>query len=268
LAAPRIALIGIPYDEQSSFARGSSMAPAVVRAAWHSRSSNMYSENGMLIDESAVWDAGDIVPVPGTDMLSSIEFRVRDILNQGLRPICVGGDHSVTYPIIKALSKQYHGLGILHIDAHPDLYDVYEGNRLSHACPFARIMEERLATRLVQVGIRTMNPHQREQATRFKAEVIEMKNWDDRTRLVFSGPVYVSLDIDALDPAFAPGVSHREPGGFTTRQAIGIIQSLKGSLVGADIVEFNPPRDVPGMTDMVCAKMLKELSARMLSDKV
>jgi arginase family enzyme len=116
----------------------------------------------------------------------------------------------------------------LHIDAHGDLYDDFEGNKLSHACPFARIMEEKLAKRLLQIGIRTYNAHQREQVKRFNVEAIEMKDWKDGTTLKFNGPVYISLDLDALDPAFVPGVSHYEPGGFSTRQVLSVIQNLKG----------------------------------------
>lgn len=259
----RIALVGIPFDERSSYARGASKAPPIIRSAWHSPSSNLFSENGTLVDDSIVQDAGDVVFNSVEDAFSTIEKKVDTLLRMGLRPICLGGDHSITYPVIRAFSKQFDHLNILHIDAHPDLYDIFEGDRLSHACPFARIMEDGLAGRLVQIGVRTMSAEQRKQASRFGVEVVEIKDWSDKSRLVFSGPVYISLDVDALDPAFAPGVSHREPGGYSTRQVIHVLQTLKGSVVGADIVEFNPSRDVPGMTDMVCAKLLKEIAARM-----
>ena len=139
-----------------------------------------------------------------------------------------------------------------------------DGNKYPHAYPFARIMEEELAVRLVQIGIRTLNKHQREQADRFGVELHEMKNWSDQIKLEFDGPVYLSLDIDALDPAFAPGVSHYEPGGLSTRQILNIIQKFKGQLVGADIVELNPSRDVNNMTAMVAAKFFKEILDRML----
>jgi arginase family enzyme len=152
----------------------------------------------------------------------------------------------------------------LHFDAHPDLYDEFLGNRHSHASPFARIMEEGLAKRLVQVGIRTVNGHQREQAERFGVEFVEMRNWRDDLTLDFDSPVYISFDLDALDPAFAPGVSHREPGGLSTRQAIGVIQRLRAKVVGADIVEFNPRMDPAQITAVVCAKLLKEIAAKML----
>jgi arginase family enzyme len=152
----------------------------------------------------------------------------------------------------------------LHLDAHPDLYDELEGNRYSHACPFARIMEEDLVVRLVQVGIRTMNPHQRAQAERFGVEVIEMRDWPPGPVFDFDGPVYLSLDLDVLDPAFAPGTSHHEPGGLSTREVLGLVQNLRAPIVGADIVELNPVRDPVGITAMAAAKLMKEVLALML----
>jgi arginase family enzyme len=121
---------------------------------------------------------------------------------------------------VKGLAQKYPELTIFHFDAHPDLYDQFEGNRLSHACPFARIMESGLAKRLVQVGIRAMNGHQREQARRFGVELVEMRGLPAYAKLKAAGPIYVSFDMDVLDPAFAPGVSHREPGGMSVREAI------------------------------------------------
>jgi arginase family enzyme len=156
-------------------------------------------------------------------------------------------------------------LTILHIDAHPDLYDVLDGNRFSHACPFARIMESGLAARLVQVGIRTLNTHQREQAQRFGVEMIDMVGWGEGVRPVVDGPVYVSLDLDGLDPAFAPGVSHHEPGGLTTREVVHLLHSLPGPIIGADVVEFNPLRDPIGTTAALAAKLVKELIGRMIA---
>jgi arginase family enzyme len=125
-------------------------------------------------------------------------------------------------------------------------------------------MEEKLVKRLVQVGIRTFNAHQREQVKKFGVEAIEMRQLRADLELVFDSPVYISFDIDALDPAFAPGVSHREPGGMSTRQAIDLIQRMKGKVVGADIVEFNPRMDPLHITGTVCAKLLKEIAARMV----
>jgi arginase len=262
---PKLALIGFRHDENSSFMKGAADAPPQIRAALRSEASNMWSESGIDLGvESLFFDAGDVEPVTGTEMSSLIEDSVLTLLNDGLATISLGGDHSITYPIIRAFSKKYDGLNILHFDAHPDLYDQFQGNRYSHASPFARIMEEGLAKRLVQVGIRTLNLHQREQAQKFGVEMIEMRRLRDALNLKFSGPLYISFDMDALDPAFAPGVSHREPGGLSTREALEVIQTLDATVIGSDIVEFNPRMDPVQITGTVCAKLLKEIAARML----
>jgi len=265
----RLALIGIPFDENSSYMKGAATAPPLIREAFHSDSSNLWSELGInLAERSIIVDAGDVDFISSDNVDRQIEEVVTKLLNQNLRPISLGGDHSITYPIIKAFSSKFYKLNILQFDAHPDLYDEFQGNRYSHACPFARIMEEGLVQRLVQVGIRTMNAHQREQAERLGVEVIEMKDWQNDIGLKFTTPLYISFDMDVLDPAVAPGVSHYEPGGFSTRQVLKIIHEAKApAIVGADIVEFNPVRDVHGITAMVCAKILKEIAARIILQK-
>lgn len=257
----QIGLVGFCSDENSSFLRGAAEAPPLIREALYSDASNLWSESGVdLGREDVFFEAGDVTP----DEPKAIEDSIADLLGQGLRPLSLGGDHSITYPIIRAIARAHPALSILHFDAHPDLYHDFRGNPHSHASPFARIMEEKLAQRLVQVGIRTMNGHQKEQAARFGVEVFEMKEIKDGLSLTFATPVYISLDIDALDPAFAPGVSHREPGGLTTRQVIEMVQTINAPVIGADVVEFNPRMDQTGMTAVVCAKILKELAAKML----
>jgi arginase len=264
----KIGVLGIPYDASSSYLRGSSDAPPLIRKAFHSDSSNLWTENGTdLGAEELLADAGDLVFEAEIDVWEEIERGVKVVLEAGLHPLCLGGDHSVTFPIIKAMATRYDDLTILHFDAHPDLYQDFEGNPYSHASPFARIMEAGIVARLVQIGIRTMNGHQREQAERYGVEVIEMKDWNDEFVMAADRPLYISFDMDCLDPAFAPGVSHWEPGGFSTRQVLHVIQGLHAPLVGADIVEYNPRVETP-ITGMVAAKVFKEIAAKMLvSDK-
>ena len=260
-----VAVVGIPYDENSSFMRGPALAPARIREALHSGSANLCSEGGIdLGTESRFRDLGDLELADGDAALEQVEKIIERLLEHDVYVLSLGGDHAITYPILRAYGKRYEKLNVLQVDAHPDLYDEYESNRTSHACPFARIMEENLAGRLVQVGIRTVNAHQRTQAERFGVEVIEMREWQPETGLDFEGPLYLSLDIDVLDPAFAPGVSHHEPGGLSTRDVLRLIQSLRVPIVGADIVEFNPRRDPLGITAMVAAKFLKEIAGRMV----
>jgi arginase len=260
-----ISLLGIPFDANSSYLRGPAQAPKFIREELYSGSSNLWTEDGIDLGRKNFFhDAGDIEIPDDGDVFAAIESGVNEALKQGHPLICLSGDHSVTYPTIRAFHSQYPDLTILHFDAHPDLYDELDGNRLSHACPFARIMEERLARRLVQVGVRTINRHQLSQAEKFSVDVITMRNLARFFEVKFEGPLFISLDIDVLDPAFAPGISHYEPGGMSVREVLGCIQGLNVPVVGADIVEYNPTRDLHGQTAMVCVKFLKEISAAML----
>jgi len=258
-------LIGVPYDASSSYLRGAAAAPTKIRQVLRSPSGNGTSESGIdVLAEGALEDAGDVAFVDGEDTRAAITNVVRNVAKRGGRPISLGGDHSITYPIMKALAPVNPNLTILQFDAHPDLYDAYEGDKFSHACQMARIMEERLATRIVQVGIRTMTAHQRDQAKKFNVDVIDMKIWESGRRPKAGRPTYVSLDLDGLDPAFAPGVSHPEPGGLTVREVVSVIQSIPGPIIGADIVELNPSRDINDLTAFVAAKFVKEIAARMI----
>ena len=267
MASSRPTLLGIPYDASSSFLRGAAGAPALIRQALASPSSNSWTEARRdLMADGTLADGGDLDLSREDDPRAAIEREVREVLGRGGRPISLGGDHSVTYPVVRAMRSTHQRLTVLHLDAHGDLYDKFQGDRYSHACPFARIMEERLADRLVQVGIRTLNGHQHTQVERYGVEVIDMRAWVAGQRPEVSGPVYISIDLDALDPAFAPGVSHWEPGGLTVREVITLVQGTGGQLVGADIVEYNPVRDPTGVTAFVAAKLVKELASRMLAD--
>jgi agmatinase len=271
-----VALLGVPWDGSSTFERGAAAAPPLIRQALWSPSSNGWNERGDdLSADGVLVDAGDLVLAgDAADVRATVEQAVRDILGQGGRPLILGGDHSITYPILRACgARRAHDDGrptgsgpsdrltVLHLDAHADLYDTFDDDRYTHASPFARVMEERLAGRLIQVGIRTMNGHQRSQASRFGVEVLGADRWREVLALLarLRGPVYVSLDLDVLEPALAPGISHPEPGGLTVREVLEILGSIRVPVVGADIVEFNPAHDVRDLTARVAAKFVKEL---------
>jgi arginase len=257
-------LVGIPFDGQSSYLRGAGDAPPKIREAMHCDASNEWTESGVDLGvPGTLDDAGDLAF--SENAFEVIEASIGKMISEGRRPVSLGGDHSITYPIVKAFARNCPELTILHFDAHPDLYDEFEGNRLSHACPFARIMESGAAKRLVQVGIRTMNGHQREQAKRFAVEVVEMRALPAYAKLKAAGPIYISFDMDVLDPAFAPGVSHREPGGMSVREAIAHLHAIEGELVGADVVEYNPVCDLGDMTATVAAKIVKEILGKMIT---
>jgi agmatinase len=255
-----IIIQGIQFDENSSYQKGPKLAPPLIRKALNSGSLNFFAESGISIENDKIIDKGDFE--------ISDYFNIEEITQEHLKEVnkifTLGGDHSITFPIIKAYHKKYPKLDILHIDAHADLYDNFEGDKYSHACPFARIMENGFAVRLVQVGIRTLNTHQAEQAEKFDIEIHQMKDLDLSKISEFKNPLYISLDMDGFDPAFAPGVSHHEPGGLSSRQVIDLIQNLKADVVGADIVEYNPTKDFKEMTAFLAAKMMKEILAKMI----
>jgi agmatinase len=265
----KINLLGLPQDDNSSYLSGPAYAPGRIREAIHCSSANMFTETGYDLNDPNLWlDAGDLElgKLHLDTAYSAIFDKVQSIITAGDLVLSLGGDHSVAFPAIAAHLDQYPDLSILHFDAHPDLYENMLDNQFSHASPFARLMETGKVNRLVQVGIRTLNKHQREQAARYNVEIHEMRDLSEVANIEFDGPVYLSFDLDALDPAFAPGVSHYEPGGLSTREALNIIHNFKGKLVGADVVELNPLRDPADITAMVAAKIAKEIMGRMLMD--
>ena len=269
MSTARVAMLGVPYDASSSFLRGAAGAPVVIREALWSEAGNSWTEMGINLREAPLDDEGDLwfaEGEPGAEARERIAAAVESVAASGRRPLVLGGDHSITYPVLRGFRAHHPRLTILHLDAHPDLYDEFEGDRYSHACPFARVLEEGLADRLVQVGIRTASGHQREQARRFGVEMIEMKDWRDGMPLRLEGPVYLSFDLDALEPGLVPGIGHREPGGLTVRQALAIIHGLDAPLAGADLVEFNPVNDPTGITAAVCGKLVREIAGQMLQE--
>ena len=262
-------LLGIPFDANSSYLRGTAGAPPLIRKAMRCDASNLWAENGAdLGTTDAYVDAGDLTLENATgseSAFTAITAAIDQLLSAGQRPVSLGGDHSITFPILRGFSKHFRDLTIIHFDAHPDLYDEFEGSRVSHACPFARVMEGGHAKRLIQLGIRAMTGHQRQQAARFGVEVYEMKDLLSIQKSRFDGPVYISFDVDVLDPAFAPGISHREPGGMSVREALNHLHAIDGEIIGADLVEFNPTQDISGVTATVCGKLLKEILGKMIA---
>ena len=257
-----IHLIGLPTDIHSSFLRGPARAPAAIRAQLTSDHGNPASERGgELGADIDLIELGDLPLTEGPDDDRIVTGMIAETLRQGAIPIALGGDHSVTWPIMRAIAAAHGPVDILHVDAHPDLYDSYGGDRRSHASPFARIMEDGLARRLVQVGIRTLNRHGREQAERFGVEIIEARHFRPGCVSRFQGPLYISIDMDGFDPSCAPGVSHIEPGGLSARDVIDLLLTIETAIAGADVVELNPDRDLNDMTAILAAKLVKELAA-------
>lgn len=259
----RATLLGVPWDRSSSFRRGAADAPDAIRAALWSPSSNSWNEQGDEVSRAEVLDdAGNLVlPDDAATARDAITAGVSALVKDGRRPLILGGDHSITYPVLRAWAGRAPAVTVLHFDAHGDLYDEFEGDRFSHACPFARVMEEQLASRLIQVGVRALTAHLRAQAERFGVEVYGPAAWRDAIGAVRSapGPVYISLDIDVLEPAFAPGISHPEPGGLSVREVLEVLAAVRAPVIGADVVEYNPAQDIRDLTARVAAKFVKEI---------
>ena len=262
----KISILGFSTDENSSFLKGCAGAPPIIMKAFESNATNKFSENGIDLGMENLWTYQSFSKIPSSkEGFQLIRDAVYKELKTGRQCISIGGDHSISYPIIDAYNHYFENINILHFDAHPDLYDNFENNPFSHASPFARILENDLSKKLIQIGIRTMNHHQQEQANKYKVQVIDMKNFRSNLKLDFNGPVYISIDLDGLDPSFAPGVSHPEPGGLSTRDVLSIVSGVKGDVIGADIVEYNPKKDLNNITAITAAKFLKELSSKLLS---
>jgi len=263
------AIFGIPFAEKSCYMKGAAKGPQAIRAASTSEAINAWTESDVnLEEETSIVDLGDIA-VNGSfwDVFARVEDQVRRISGKNAVPVALGGDHSLTYPIVKALAETYDRLDILHFDAHPDLYEELYGDRYSHACPFARILEEGYAANLVQVGIRAATGQQRVLAEKHGVRMIEMKDIGKPLDLAFSNPLYISFDLDALDPAFAPGVSHHEAGGLSSRQAIDILHSVRGRIIGLDVVEVNPERDPAGITASAAVKIIMEVLGKIVASR-
>ncbi|KAM4100477.1 hypothetical protein ACB094_05G071100 [Castanea mollissima] len=316
-------LLGVPLGHNSSFLQGPAFAPPRIREAIWCGSTNSATEEGKeLKDPRVLTDVGD-VPVQGIRDCGVDDDRLMNVISDSvklvmeeapLRPLVLGGDHSISYPVVRPVSEKLGGpVDILHLDAHPDIYHSFEGNKYSHASSLARIMEGGYARRLLQFNFcieaflnknfrligtllkssvlqnfatmvailnthfdfsmlvfRSITTEGREQGKRFGVEQFEMRTFSrDREFLenlkLGEGVkgVYISIDVDSLDPAFAPGVSHIEPGGLSFRDVLDILHNLQGNVVAADVVEFNPQRDtVDGMTAMVAAKLVRELTAK------
>jgi len=259
-----VVVLGLPTSRNASHLRASTDAPGLVADALLRDEGNPHTESGVDLAAAGALQVIGMLALDTEDEFDRIYRVASAAFKLGKRPLFIGGDHSVTYPVLAALQGVHGAPGIVHFDAHPDLYDSLQGNPMSHASPFARIMERGHASALWQYGIRTLTPHQRAQVQRFDVQCHEMRHQPRWPAPTLKGPVYVTIDLDALDPAFAPGVAHHEPGGLSVRELLHLLQAIPGPILGADVVEYLPQRDVQGMTAVVAAKLARELAGAML----
>jgi len=270
-----VALLGIPYDGGTSYRSGARFGPRAVRE----QSSLIRPWNPVLkvhpFERLCVADCGDVdvVPISIERTHEAIERRIDAVTAAGARPLCVGGDHSVTLPVLRSLARRHGPLAVVHFDAHPDTWDEYFGSKLFHGTPFRRAVEEGLIDpqRFIQVGIRgplygseDFEFHDRHGIEVLRIEPIKEQGlaWAaGRLARLRGAPLYCSFDIDAVDPAYAPATGTPEVGGLTSWEALTLVRSLAGAtLVGADVVEVSPPYDGPGqITSLLAANLAFEL---------
>jgi guanidinopropionase len=270
-----IALIGVPYDGATENRPGPRHGPREIRNMSSFTRSIHHVTRVNPYELCNVADLGDVDFTNPFDVMQSLEDITafyREVVASGAMPLSVGGDHFISFPILRAVAAE-RPVGMVHIDAHTDTADTEFGFKYTHGTPFRRAMDENLLDpkRTIQIGIRgAQNSVESWQSSEDAGiRVMYMEEFDEIgvkaaleeiRRVVGSGATYVTFDIDSLDPAFAPGTGTPEIGGLTPIQAQGLIRGLAGlNLVGGDVVEVSPPFDPSGNTALVGATMLYEL---------
>ena len=283
MAGVDAAFIGIPFDTAVSYRIGGRFGPAAIREA--SRLLRPYNvEQGIEIFEhvSAV-DAGDLSVIPGNVQASYgvIEEGLRSILDAGVVPLALGGDHSITLGELRAIFKRHGTVGLIDFDSHTDTWDNYWGERYTHGTWCRRAIEEGLidTARSVQVGIRgsLYGPEDRGGARALGLHLIPTETLLERgvddvlpevVERAGRGPVFVSFDIDFVDPGFAPGTGTPEVGGPTSRDALRLVRGLRGlDLVGFDLVEVQPQYDHGEVTSLLAGTLLHEFLTLVALDR-
>jgi agmatinase len=269
-----VAIIGVPFDGGTSYRPGARYGPREIRNQSSLIRLYSYFQRVAPFDRLNVADAGDIdaPPVSIEKCYDVVEARIGAIADAGARPLVIGGDHSISLPVLRALARRHGPLAVVQLDAHVDTWDEYFGGKYFHGTPFRRAIEEGVVDggRFIQVGIR--GPMYGEDDFAFHREhgitVVDIDQVKDRgigwavaeIRRVVTGAAYMTFDIDSVDPAFAPGTGTPEIGGFTSHEAQRLVRGLAGlALVGGDIVEVAPPYDGPGqITSVLAANLMFE----------
>jgi guanidinopropionase len=278
-----VAIVGVPFDGGTSYRPGSRLAPREIRSQSSLIRPYSYFQRVAPFDRLNVADVGDIdaPPISIEKCYDVVESRIGAIADAGARPLVVGGDHSISLPVLRALARAHGPLSLVQFDAHIDTWDEYFGGKYFHGTPFRRAIEEGVVDgrRFIQIGIRgpmygeeDFDFHREHGITMIDIDQVKERGvaWAiDRIRMVASGATYVTFDIDAVDPAFAPGTGTPEVGGLTSHEAQRLVRGLGGmTLVGADVVEVSPPFDGPGqITALLAANLMFELLCAMARSK-
>jgi agmatinase len=284
LAGVDVAIVGVPYDGSTSYRSGARFGPRAIRE----QSLLLWGYNNALqvspFDALTTIDYGDVqvVPMDVRETHQAVEREVGGLISAGCKVLTLGGDHSISLPLLRAHHRKYGPLAVVHFDAHPDTWDEeFPGHKFSHGTPFIRALEEGLidTQAYLQVGIRGSTPasYDYDQAIKAGARMITLDEALDMgieaviaeiKQRVGSRAVYLTFDIDAVDPAFAPGTGTPEVGGFTSVQALRMVRGLQGlNLIGCDLVEVSPPFDSQGITAILAANLAFEFLSLMARQK-
>lgn len=258
----RPALLGCPLDLTSTYRSGSGAAPDYIRAV--SESIETYSPLlDMDLEDTPFSDIGDL-PLQGQSLescINRIRSAVSDLVEQRCVPLCLGGEHTVTLPVVEALEDARPGFVLLHLDAHSDLRDVYEGSRVNHATVIRRICDTVGPSRLIQLGVRG-GTREEFDWMRGNGTLIHWESGAEKTLLtrVAGRPVYVTVDLDVLDPSYMPATGNPEAGGWSYKDLERFLMLLDAlEIVGADVVELNPGLDPCLVGSITAAKIVREL---------
>lgn len=258
----RIVLFGAPFDGTVSFKPGTRFAPSVIRQ--DSFGLETYSPYlNKHLEDALVHDAGDIDIAYGNTRktLDRIREKAYTIIESNKIPFLIGGEHLVTLGNIEALSERYPNLKVLHFDAHTDLRDRYEDEKLSHATVMRRVYDLLGEKSIYQFGIRSGLKEEFQFAnTHLTIEPFTLDTVGNVVKSLNDTPIYISLDLDVLDPSTMMGTGTPEPGGVTFKELINALYQLKGlNIVGCDVVELSPHYDTSGVSTAVAAKLIREL---------
>lgn len=271
-----VGFIGVPFDIGTSNRVGARYGPRQIRAESSLLRPFNMSTGAAPFASMQVADLGDcaINPFNLLDSIRIIEEYYDKVVQAGILPLTMGGDHTIVLPILRALRKKFdQPIGIVHVDAHADVNDEMFGEKIAHGTPFRRAIEEGLIDphRMVQIGLRGTgySPEDFNWCRNQGIRVVQSEEcWnkslaplmEEVRAKVGGGPVYISFDIDGLDPSFAPGTGTPEIGGLTVMQGLEIIRGCRGlDIVGGDLVEVSPPYDTTGNTSLVGANLLFEM---------
>lgn len=277
LTGAELAVIGVPFDTGASYRVGARFGPAAIRAASAGLRPFHPAHRTFPLQALHCCDYGDLAVYPGwaPKTVEALTQQLRDVLADGCTPVFLGGDHSVSFPLLRGVAARHGPLALVHFDAHTDTWDTQAGEALGHGTPFRRALDERLidTARSIQIGLRgpVITADDPDLPRRLGFAVLEMEEAAGldaaaiaariRAR-VGSGPVYLSFDIDCVDPAFAPGTGTPEVGGFTSREVLAILRRLGGlRFAGFDLVEVLPAFDPAQVTSVLAANLVFEFIA-------